>query len=233
MLALTSLSPSHINKSIQQRAIKGWKRLGIDVYSFNHPSEMSRLEDYKDVTFIPTEQTMQHVFGKPYVMINAMLDWAKEQNEEHFLIINSDIELAFDKHLLKKIQLELKDKVVIAHRLDYSKNKDAGEQYVLGVDVFFLHKKYLGIFPPSLFCMGQCFFDYNIPFTAIKNGIEVLNLQNRFAYHKKHPVQYSAANWEITGKYFILEHNLPINDVGRLNELTFNFLKLNTKKVIL
>lgn len=233
MIAITSLSPTHINKNIQQRAVSGWKRLGMEVYSFNHPSEIPALSHYKGVNFISTEQTMQHVFSKPYVQITAMFEWAKKQNEERFLFINSDIELAFNKHLLLKVKEEMKHKVVICHRNDYLVNKEKAEPYILGIDAFFLNKKHLDIFPPSLFCIGNCFWDYNIPFTAIKNGIEVINLQNKFAYHKKHPVQYSEKNWEITGKYFMLEHSIPIEDIGRLNELTFNFLKLNTKKVIL
>jgi len=233
MIALTSISPTHINKGIQRKAVESWKRLGMEVYSFNHPFEIPRLSEYTGVNFISTEQTMQHVFKKPYVQITAMIDWAKKQNEEQFLLINSDIELAFDKHLLVKVKNELKDKMIICHRNDYLKNKKAAEPYILGIDVFFIDRKFLGIFPPSLFCMGNCHWDYNIPFTAIKNGIEVVNLQNRFAYHKKHHVQYSEKNWEITGKYFMLEHNLDIDNIGRLTELVFNFLQLNAKKVTL
>jgi len=234
MLAITSISPFHINNGIQQKAVNSWKKLGMSCSSFNHSSEITFLKDYKGVNFVVTEKTMQHVFKKPYVSINAMLGWAKEQNEEHFCLINSDIELDFNKHLLQKIKLELdKDKVVIAHRNDYIKNKKAAQPYVLGIDVFFLNKKHLEIFPPSLFCMGNCHWDYNMPFTALKNDIEVINLQNTFAYHKKHDVQYSAKNWEATGRYFAQEHGIDCDNIGRLTELVFNFLNLNIKKVFL
>ncbi len=232
MVVLTSISPSHINKDIQQKAVNSWGKLGLEVYSFNHPSEIDRLNHYKGVNFIQTEKTMQHVFGKPYVQINALLDFAKEQDED-ICLINSDIELGYDQELLEKIKLQLNDKIVIAHRNDYDKSKKDAQPYVLGIDVFFINRKFLDIFPPSLFCMGNCHWDYSIPFTAIKNGIEVINLQNKFAYHKKHPVQYSEKNWGVTGAYFMLEHNLDIDNIGRLTELVFNFLKLNTKKVIL
>ena len=233
MMAITSLSPTHINKNIQQKAVNSWSNLDMDIYSFNHPSEIELLKHYKNVNFVATERTMKHIFDKHYVLISDMIDFAKKQNQQHICLINSDVELDNDPILLQKIRFELKDKMVICHRNDYDKNKSEGKPYVLGIDVFFLNHKHLPIYPPSLFCMGQCFWDYNIPFTAMKNDIEVINLQNKFAFHKKHNVQYSDENWKNTGKMFAMEHKLETNNIGRLNELVFNFLKLNTKKVTL
>lgn len=233
MVFITSISPSHINKSVQQKAINSWKEIGGEVVSFNHPSEIDALKSYKNITFIPTTQTMHHVFKKPYVRINAMIDWANTQGQHHICLINSDIELENNKILLQKIRFQLHNKMVICHRNDYEKKKEEGKPYVLGIDAFFLNQKHLHIYPPSLLCVGQCFWDYHIPFTALKNGIEVINLQNKFAFHKKHAVQYSDKNWKTTGKMFAMEHNLDYTTIGRLNELTFNFLQLNTKKVTL
>ncbi len=232
MQFITSISPFHINKCIQQKAVDSWSKLG-EVVSFNHPDEIHLLKSYKNVTFIPTTNTMQHIFKKPYVNINAMIDWAKTQSQKHICLINSDIELENNPVLLQKIRFELKDKVVICHRNDYEKKKEEGKPYVLGIDAFFLNQKHLHIYPPSLFCMGNCHWDYSMPFTALKNGIEVINLQNKFAFHKKHPVQYSAKNWETTSKMFALEHGINCDNAGRLTELVFNFLNLNTKKVTL
>ena len=233
MVFITSLSPSHINKGVQQKAVNSWVEIGGEVVSFNHPDEIGVLKAYKNVTFIPTTQTMEHIFGKPYVRINAMMDWAKIQSQKHICLINSDIELENNKILLHKIRFQLHDKVVICHRSDYEKKKEEGKPYVLGIDAFFLNQKHLDIYPPSLFCMGNCHWDYNMPFTAIKNGIEVINLQNKFAFHKAHNVQYSPKNWETTGKMFAMEHRVDSDNVGRLTELIFNFLNLNMKKVTL
>lgn len=175
---------------------------------------------------------MKHIFGKHYVGISEMIDWCKGQDDEHFCFINSDIELVGDSELLEKLTNRLTDSMVVAHRNDYERTKEETNTYTLGIDVFFMNKKHLEIFPPSLFCMGQCFWDYNIPFTAIKNNIPVINMQNKFAFHKKHNVQYSPKNWEITGKFFLLEHNLhqfSEAEIGRLNQVVDNFLKLNMK----
>lgn len=98
MIACTSIAPSHINNDIQRIATESWIANGMKVYSFNFPAEVEKLAPlYPNVTFIPTLRTMEHHFGKPYVSINAVLDWCKDQKEDRFCLINSDIELSEDK----------------------------------------------------------------------------------------------------------------------------------------
>lgn len=201
------------------------------MYSFNHRDEIPLLKSYKGVNFIEAKHTMTHIFGKHYACITEMIDFAKNKGDHHFCLINSDIELDMSKVKLQKIRFQLVNGICILNRWDYVKNKKHSNRYLPGIDAFFLHKKHLHIYPPSLFCMGQCFWDYNIPFTAIKNNIPVYNIQNKFAYHKKHPVQYSQKNWEIMGKHFILEHNLLHRDIPRMSELVYNFLDLNQIKI--
>ena len=204
----------------------------MDCFSFNHPSEVRKLkEEYKNITFISTDHTMQHLYGKPYVSISTMIS-AMLNEDENICLINSDIELDFQPKLLKSIEKKLESSVVVVNRNDYEKKKVNTEKYINGIDVFFLGKQHLEIYPPSSFCMGQCFWDYHIPYVALKNDIEVIALQNDFAFHKKHKVQYSDENWKKTGEYFILEHGLNYgqNEVGRMNEMVFNYLNLMMKK---
>jgi hypothetical protein len=231
MICITSISPTHINKGQQQKAINSWHKLGFKVYSFNHPSEIILLKQYKNVIFIPTQDTMKHVFKKHYVSIKTMIDWAKTQSDPHCCFINSDIELEMSKGVIKKIKNAISDKMAIANRWDYVKRKIHSNRYLAGIDVFFVNQKHLHIFPPSMFCMGQCFWDYNMPFTAMKHNIPVINIQNQIAFHKKHPVQYSHKNWEIMGKHFILEHNLPHTSIEKVSTMAFNLLELKQEKV--
>lgn len=229
MILATSLSPNHINKSVQQKAIDSWNKLGFDCYSFNHESEIEALSGYNGIQIVPTQNTGKHLFGKHYVMISEVINWCKSTNQPYFCFTNSDIEFEYNPELIHKIKNKIDTDLVICHREDYDKSKKESQTYYLGIDAFFLNKEHLNIYNPSSLCIGQCFWDYHIPFTAIENGIEVINLKNKLIYHKKHPVQYSPKNWETTGKIFAIEHQLHINDIGRLNELVFNFLKLNTK----
>ena len=232
MIAITSLSPTHINSGIQQKAIDSWLKLGLKCYSFNKVSEIEMLSNkFTGIQFVPTTKTMEASFGKPYVSISAMIDWAKEQDCEEFCFINSDIELGYDVKLLGRIKSRMFTSVVISNRFDYDKKKVNTVQYLAGIDAFFLSKKHLSIYPPSLFCMGQCFWDYYIPYVALKNNIEVVMMQNEFVFHKKHPVQYSHDNWEKTALLFIIENNIVVKDPGKMRDLVFNFLNLMVKKI--
>lgn len=237
MIAITSISPKHANQNVQQKAVNSWIDLGMKVFSFNHPEEVKKLSKYyNDVTFIETTRTMEDFYGKPYVSISAMMDWAKGRQENNFCFINSDIELENNPKVLKKVEKALwEENVVVSHRHDYTRTKKQSRQYIHGIDVFFLLRQHLNLFPQSLLCMGQCFWDYHVPFTALKKNIDVLSLQNKFAFHKKHPVQYTPKFWEKTGRQFMVEHdlNFPPEEVGRMNEVMFNLLNLTMKKVIL
>lgn len=231
MIAITSVSPTHVHSDIQQVAIDSWVKLGLKCYSFNNKSEIDILrKKYKNIQFIETDRTMQNAFGKPYVSISAMVEWAKLQDEDNFCLINSDIELAPDKKLVSRIEKGLDKSVIIANRFDYSKSKKKSTQYLAGIDVFFLHKKHLLCYPPSLFCMGQCFWDYFIPFVALRNDYDVIMMQNEFAFHKEHVVQYSHQNWEKTASIFSIENNLTCSDVSRMSDLVFDFLNLMCKR---
>jgi len=210
MIALTSISLQHIND--QEQAIKSWLQLGLNVYSFNSKEEIKALKGiYKDVNFIETQRVLDKTYGKPVVSISAMIDFAKQQNDKTFMFINSDIELRNDLRLIAKISEQLQQGLILANRFEYSDvvDKDSTlHQYFEGIDVFCLHKDHLEIYPQTMFAMGQCFWDYWIPFTALQNGLDVFLLQNRFAFHREHKLQYSNDNWLLTGRYFRLHAGL-------------------------
>lgn len=233
MIAITSVSPTHIHADIQQVAIDSWVNLGFKCYSFNNKSEIKVLQEkYQNVSFVETNKTMENIFGRPYVSITAMIDWAKTQESDLFCLINSDIELANDPKLVDRIIKRATSSVIVSNRFDYTKSKKKLTQYLAGIDVFFLNKEQLSVYPQSLFCMGQCFWDYFIPFVALRNDYEVVMLQNQFALHKLHPAQYSHENWEKTANIFAIENNLPFKGQGveKMSDLVFNFLNLMAKK---
>lgn len=236
MIAITSVSPTHIYAEAQQEAINSWVNLGFKCYSFNNKSEIVLLQKkYKNIEFIETDRTMDVSFGKPYVSISAMIEWAKTQDDDLFCLINSDIELAPDKALLNRIAKKSESAVVLSNRYDYTKSKKKLTQYLAGIDVFFLNKKHLSIYPPSLFCMGQCFWDYFIPFVALRNDYEVVMMDNKFAIHHLHPAQYSHESWAKTARIFILENNLNFSEanIEQMSDLVFNFLNLMCKRQVI
>lgn len=236
MIACTSISPNHINNDCQKIATDSWLSNGIEVYSFNCENESEALKSlYPDVKFVTTPRTMEHHFGKPYVSINGVMDWCKKQNEDNFCLINSDIELSIDKNLIDKIEKELPNKVLIANRWDYNIDKEKATLFTAGIDISFINKKHFSIYPQSIYCFGQCHWDYWIPYRAIMAGVNVEFLDNKFAFHKKHKAQYNYDHWLKTGRYFLWENNLyqfdDRNGIPNMSKYVFNILTTGINRV--
>ena len=228
MIFITSISPKHIND--QLKATDTWHSMG-KVYSLNCKAEIELLKkQYPKIEFIETTRTLEKTYGKPVVSISAMFDFALSLKDENFCFINSDIELHDNKRLITNIKHALELSVVVANRIDYTEKnpkETSLKVYYTGIDAFFLNRKHIEIYPKSMFAMGQCFWDYNVPFTAIKQGINVYLLKNRFLFHKEHPLQYSNENWLKTGRYFQIEHDLFQFDnstygIGKMSDFVFN-----------
>lgn len=235
MIAITSISPTHTNSGIQAKAVKSWIDLGMTVYSLNSKSECDNLKyKYTNVTFIETHRVMDKIYGKPLVSINAMIDFCKDQDSEHFCLINSDIELRTDRQTIDRISKTMEKSIVLANRVDYEGGSN-GNKYLLGIDVFFIHRNFLYIYPQSMHCLGMTFWDYEIPFTAAKSGIEVIFLKQDIAFHKAHNAQYSADNWRKSGRYFLWQHELyqfnDKTDIGKMSTYIYNFIYNYSKRL--
>lgn len=234
MIAVTSISPVHVNKDIQAQAVQSWIDCGMNVYSLNNRAECKLLSPlYPNVKFIETSRTMEITFGKPYVSLSAIFDWCKYQNEDNFCLINSDIELKTDKETIKRIfgQVE-KNKLVCANRINYVSDYK-GSRYLAGLDVFFFNKELACSYPQTLFCLGQCFFDYFIPYNAIQSGYDVIYLKQDIAFHKEHAAQYKSEDWVKTGHHLIWLTNLYQfgNQIGRMSKHVYNYIYTAGKRV--
>lgn len=235
MIAVTSISSTHINGDIQKKATQSWIDLGLKVYSLNNKAECEALKNkYPNVTFIETERTFEFYYGKPLVGISAALDFCKDYDLDHFVLINSDIELRTDKQTIERIKAKMPEAIILANRVDYN-NEPTGLKYLLGIDVFFIHRNFLYIYPQSMHCFGMTFWDYEIPYTAAKRGVEVIFLKQNIAFHKEHQAQYSVDNWKKSGRYFLWQHELyqfsDTHDIGRMSAFVYNFIYNYSKRL--
>lgn len=232
MIFCTSISPKHVNENIQLKAVSSWIDSGYKVYSFNHHSEIESLKlVYPMVNFISTNRTQKEIFGKHYVCINAIFDFAIE-NGANICLINSDIELRTDKDTLKRIEAKMETSIVMANRVNYD-NDYNGHQYLHGIDAFFINYKFLSGYPQTSFCLGQCHFDYFIPYWAIGIGVETFFIKQDIIYHKNHAAQYSQDNWIRTGHHFMWLTNLYqyTNQVGKMSTFVFNYIYNASQKI--
>lgn len=225
MIFVTSIAPHHINEGIQLKSVNSWIEAGYKVYSFNHISEIEKLQEmYSDVNFIPTNRTQKEIFGKHYVCINAIFDWALE-NKENICLINSDIELKAEKNLMIRIEKKIETSIVMANRVNYDSDYN-GSQYHQGIDAFFISWKNLSFYPQTSFCLGNCHFDYFIPYWAIGMGVETFFVKQDIIYHKNHAAQYNQDNWVRTGQHLMWLLNLYqfTNQVGKMSTFVYNYI---------
>ena len=233
--AYTSIIPNHTHEHNQLLAIESWNKLGIDVYSINTQQEIHILKPKYSplVKFIPSIKTTKHIFGKSCILINEMIDhFTKNQTGDILMLINSDIILNTSVELIDKIKILSKLCIPISHRNDYVDDFSKNKKYTSGFDVFFINKKYINIFHQTMYSMGQTWWDYWIPYIAMKNKVPVFLIEDSFAFHKEHPLQYHAKNWMKMTEYFKWENNITggthqeINDNTR-NEIINNSISFN------
>lgn len=199
MIITTSLSPFHTNKENQANAVDSWARFG-QCYSFNSQEEIDILGPIYSINFIQTKKTTEAYSGKPLVSINEMFDFAIEKKES-LLIINSDI-------ILAKLPLFNEGGITALRRLDYSDNPLNATFFKYGFDVFYIPERFLTFFPPSVYGMGNCWWDLSIPYRAIKSNISIYSPKGSFAFHKTHTKQWSTEEWEYIGNFFKWEFKL-------------------------
>ncbi len=227
MICITSISPGHKNFDKQFTAVESWIKAGYKVVSMNSPEEIEQLKEFKGVEFVATHRHNKQLFGKPYVIASALIDYLRDKNEEYSLIINSDIIIQGDTEPIKKLS---KEGVVIMNRMDFNLTIDEPGVKVFpdGFDGFFINRKFLDIWPQTILCLGQCFWDYWIPYNVVTNGVKLFRYDVPYLYHKKHNTQYSSEQWERTAEIFKAEMNLKaFTKAGQLSDYVFKRIKIS------
>lgn len=198
MVFITSLSPGHSNSDNQVHSLESWKPYG-KIYSLNTPIEIEqiRLIYQNSVTFIPTEKTIKHIVKKDLVTINALIDFGITIGED-VVLINSDI-------LIDKLPEFKQDGMTILSRYDYTDHFGDAKIFNSGFDLFHIPKKFLNVFPHSIYALGLSWWDYSIVLRFFERNIPVYWPQEKYIYHKLHPTQYSIEEWLYVGDIFRIE----------------------------
>jgi len=219
MIIVTSLAPGHRNAEVQHETLKSWQKFNCEIYSMNSPAEIDVLEEkYNGLWFTETHRTIQNLVAKPMVSINAMIDFAIDQDED-LLLVNSDI-------ILNSLPEFKDDGITIFSRYDFTESFEDAKYFPWGYDVFYIPKQFLKIFPPSIFSMGVSHWDHWLPLTAIRSDVPVYYPKGRYAYHKWHETQYRNSEWEFIGSYFKWHFGWDKNmNVGQIATATMNTIK--------
>lgn len=225
MILITSLSPSHLNASSQKEALKSWQQYGLCL-SMNNAEEIKILknENYEGIHFLETNKTIEHYVNKPLVMVHAMMDIARIQGKDLF-IVNSDIEIDNLPELKQ-------DGITIFSRYDWSElhTKANAQMFVHGFDAFYIPKQFLKIFPPSIFAMGASHWDHWLPYHAILKNVPVYYPKGKFIFHKIHGTQYPLSEWYRMGKLFRWHFNL--DEKVSIEQIATNIMRTIKSKLI-
>jgi len=216
MIIGSSLSPNHLNNGLQYDCTKSWSEYG-KVYCLQSHDEVVDMKDkYPHIHFVPTHRIMEKLINKKLISINAIIDLAKEKKQDLF-IVNSDI-------LLNGMPLMSKDAISVFQRQDYHVTPGDGTIFNDGFDCFYIPYKFLNIYPPAIYAMGACWWDYWIPYRAIREQI-LLKLYQGYAHHKKHNLQWNQREWLFYAQFFKLENAIPISDPGMLGKHVLQTIK--------
>lgn len=194
MYALTSLSPDEASTHRQQACLQSWRQAGLHVVSFNHPREIESLAGRYDVALVPVESTSEPVFGRPFIPVRSMVDWAERRNVP-ILIVNSDIDLQLSPWQMKRLRWIADDGLcyLVRHNYDGDLRRAAREPY--GIDAFLFHGRYGPLISESFLSMGQPFWDYWLPYAFASAGRPIWAVEFPAALHRNHPRRWSDASW--------------------------------------
>lgn len=201
MLIITSLSPNHKNKELQIDCVKSWAPYA-KIFSLNTSKEIELIgkDNYPDVKFLVRNNTMEHLYKKTLVNISSFFELATTHHQDLF-IINSDI-------FIKSLPELKSDGVTVFSRYDYRETMEESILFKNGFDAFYVPYEFLHLYPQSLYAMGNCWWDFAVPYRFLLNQVKLYYPKGRHLFHKFHENQYTYTDWLWLGEHFAWEFKL-------------------------
>jgi hypothetical protein len=161
---------------------------------------------YNRVQMVPREDggslsSASALYGKPYVFIDDVFADFLASGQEVCVITNSDIELRDPGGILDRYIQQAKTSVVLSNRQDHNGDY-IPHLYPHGFDVFILNRAFVESLPPTLFCLGQTWWDYWLPYRAIKQGVPLTLIKEPIFWHHRHTQQHNGKQWERMTEHF-------------------------------
>jgi 2-O-methyltransferase len=147
------------------------------------------------------EETPVDLFGKHYVPIAAMLQWAVDYGDP-VLLVNADITLRLAPWELRRLSFLSEGGLCYFVRHNYTGNLEQATLEQFGMDAFLLHGRDVGELPDSFLCMGQPFWDYWLPYSFAQRGLPVYSAEFPVTFHLAHGRGWSWDTWYRCGLEF-------------------------------
>lgn len=190
MKIFTTINP-YGNFEVQSHSINTWSKY-YQVYSVNLKEEIEKIKDiYPNVIFIETNNTFNYK-NKRLIKLDAILEAIEEKSSGIVAIINSDIKLKEDSEININKRY-LKNGVFIGTR--YELDGDKKYPFIYGYDIFIFDSKYTNIFKNDKYVIGMPWWDYWVPISCVKNGLNLYHIKDELIYHTTHETNYDYNIW--------------------------------------
>lgn len=207
-MIFTTINPNG-NFEAQNEALLSWSSK-FSIYSVNTKEEIDKIKDiYKYVNFIETDDVYDNN-GKNMIRLNAALKAIKKTATKYACIINSDIILDSKVNsIFNKKYLD--DGIIISTRHELDGDKPP-YPFVDGYDLFVFDIKYIDLFLNKNYVIGMPWWDFWIPYIAIKAQLKVYHIKDKIIYHRKHQTNYNMELWIKFGEFLYEDIMIKLMD---------------------
>jgi hypothetical protein len=160
---VTSVAPHNVEN--QRRAIDSWLRAGFSVTSLNAESEIGQVRKlFPEIDFQPVARDASAECGRPLVYLDDVFAYLRKNGAKVCGLINSDIHLRAGEAAVQYVVEQARGSLLLACRTDVEAlDRQTGEVFKHGFDVFLFDREILDLVPSSKFCLGQPWWDYWFP----------------------------------------------------------------------
>jgi hypothetical protein len=192
----TSIAP--VNIEHQMLAIKSWIKNGFQVVSCNVKEEIEIIKPFFegiDIEFEEIPCVIDSVRTKPLPYLQDILLAANRRTEGVVGFINSDIYLdRITSEFYDFLMKETKNSLVFIRRNEIDDIEDIREInwtiHFDGIDMFLIDSKFVCEFYDDGFFVQSC-WDHCILIKAEMQGIQIKELMNPIAFHKRHKQRWN------------------------------------------
>src|SRR5690606_5557315 len=94
---------------------------------------------------------------------------------------------------------------------DHDGNKSAARVFPSGFDMFILDRAQALAVPHSMFVIGQTWWDYWLPWSCHRAGIQLSTIDKPVIFHRRHPLNYAHGDWLRMTHHFCWLTGRPTN----------------------
>jgi hypothetical protein len=205
-VAVTSLAPKPCHR--QTETLNSWIDFGLTIHAVNTSAEIVRLRElYPQVNHWHAQDDVPDIFERRTQYVWNLAQMAATLDKT-ILLINSDIQLiGHPKTLIRRLY---ENALVTGVRRNFIDTIDVSERERWGLDAFVLTPAMAETLPKLSMAIGQPMWDYWIPHHFRSLGYRMEFIADDIFYHRKHPLNWSDADWLIGARTLASEGGIDL-----------------------